>query len=78
MGKTGYDYCDIFGVEDLIEELERCRKDRRGGLVAIDSMVNLLLGSERQKFGLGELLLGVREAGWSVYFTNYTQSRLEV
>ncbi len=61
-----------------MEELDKCRKDRKGGLVAIDSQVNLLMGSERQKLGLGELLLGVREAGWSIYFTNYTQSRLEV
>jgi hypothetical protein len=40
--------------------------------------VNLLLGSEKQKIGLGELLLAVRDAGWLIYYTNYSQSKLEV
>lgn len=63
-------------MEDLLEYLHNCKEEKMTGLLAIDSQVNLLLGYEKQKIGLGELLLVLRGAGWSIYFTNYTQSKL--
>lgn len=54
------------------------KKDKSRGLIVIDSVANLLLGSDKQKLGLGEVLISLRNAGWSVYFTNYIQGRQEL
>ncbi len=74
--KINCEYSDIFGVEDLIEILQRLKSEKKVGLIAIDSSANLLLGYQKQKIGLGEIIIALRDIGWSIYYTNYTQNRL--
>jgi len=50
----------------------------RKGIIILDGAVNLLLAAERQKVGLGDGILALRDLGWSIVFTNFPQGRLEV
>jgi hypothetical protein len=60
----------------LIDALQKAKSDKKVGLLVIDSQVNLLLGYEKKKIGLGELLISLFDLGWSIYYTNFTQSKL--
>jgi hypothetical protein len=56
----------------------KLRKSHKVGLLVLDGVANLILGASSQLNGLGEWLSSLRQAGWTIIYTNLIQGKLEI
>lgn len=56
--------------------LIRMKTTKKVGLLVLDSVTSLILGSSSQRIALGEWLSSLRELGWNIIVTNLVQGRL--
>ena len=72
-----HQYIDVFCPENIQDYMGDFKKRCKPGMVILDG-VNCIIMGANQRVGLGELLITLKEKGWSIIVTNLIQGKLEV